>query len=201
MRWRLHLNCTQIITLSFLCVILIGAGLLSLPIASRTHAWTPFTDALFTSCAATCVTGLTIYDTYSHWNGFGQIVLLVLIQIGGLGFMTVMSFLSMITKRHISLHQRRLIMQAAGHIQLNGVLTLVRKIFIGTFIFEGIGAVLLASRFCRTMGMKEGIYYGIFHSVSAFCNAGIDLMGKYQPFSSFTLFQSDAMVQTVLMWD
>ena len=130
---------------------------------------------------------------------FGQIVLLLLIQIGGLGFMTIMCFFAIVTKRHMSLHQRKLIMQAAGHVQLSGVITLVRKILIGTFLFEGIGAILLSFRFCSKMGFWEGLYNAIFHSVSAFCNAGFDLMGRYSAFSSLTVFHSDPWVQGVIM--
>lgn len=190
---------TRLIAISFLVVILVGAILLSLPISSRDHTWTPFLDSLFTSTSATCVTGLVVYDTYTHWSMFGQIVLLLLIQIGGLGFMTIMCFFSIVTKRHMSLHQRKLIMQAAGHVQLSGVITLVRKILIGTFLFEGIGAILLSFRFCSKMGFWEGLYNAIFHSVSAFCNAGFDLMGRYSAFSSLTVFHSDPWVQGVIM--
>ncbi len=196
---RYRFTYTQIIALSFLAVILIGAFLLSLPISSRAREWTPFLDSLFTATSATCVTGLIVYDTFTHWSLFGQIVLLMLIQIGGLGFMTIMCFFAIVTKRHISLHQRRLIMQAAGHVQLSGVITLVREILVGTFLFEGIGTAILATRFCPQMGFWAGLYHALFHSVSAFCNAGFDLMGKYEQFSSFTLFQSDVIVQAVLM--
>lgn len=196
---RYKFSYTQLIAFSFLVVILVGALLLTLPISSRTHEWTPFVDALFTSTSATCVTGLIVYDTYTHWSLFGQLVLLLLIQIGGLGFMTIMCFFAMVTKHHMSLHQRKLIMQAAGHVQLSGVITFVRKILIGTFLFEGIGTILLAIRFCPKMGFWEGLYNAVFHSVSAFCNAGFDLMGKYEEFSSLTLFRSDALVQGVIM--
>jgi trk system potassium uptake protein TrkH len=196
---RYRFSYTQLIAISFIVVVLIGAFLLSLPISSRTHEWTPFVDSLFTSTSAACVTGLAVYDTYTHWSLFGQIVLLILVQIGGLGFMTIMCFFAIVTKHHMSLYQRRLVMQAAGHVQLSGVITLVRKILIGTFLFEGIGTVLLAIRFCPMMGFWEGLYNGIFHSVMAFCNAGFDLMGKYKMYSSLMLFQSDVLVQTVIM--
>ena len=190
---------TRLIALSFLAVILVGAFLLSLPISSRTHEWTPFLDSLFTATSATCVTGLVVFDTYTHWSFFGQIVLLFMIQIGGLGFMTLMCFFAIVTKKHMSLHQRKLVMQAAGHVQLGGVITLVRKILIGTFLFEGVGMVLLATRFCPKMGFWEGLYNALFHSVSAFCNAGFDLMGRYSKFSSLTVFHSDLVVQGVIM--
>ena len=190
---------TQSIAIGFLIMILVGAFLLSLPISSKEGEWTPFVDSLFTSTSATCVTGLVVYDTYTHWSLFGQLVLFVLIQIGGLGFITIMCLFSILARKHVSLHQRKIIMQAAGHIQLGGVMTLVRQLLIGTFLLEGIGAVLLAIRFCPQMGFWEGLYNAIFHSVSVFCGAGFDLMGKYQQFSSFTLFQSDYMVQGVMI--
>lgn len=198
-KYRYRLSYTQSIAISFVLMILVGAFLLSLPISSRTREWTPFLDSLFTSTSATCVTGLVVYDTYTHWSFFGQIVLLFMIQIGGLGFMTLMCFFAIVTKKHMSLHQRKLVMQAAGHVQLGGVITLVRKILIGTFLFEGVGMVLLATRFCPKMGFWEGLYNALFHSVSAFCNAGFDLMGRYSKFSSLTVFHSDLVVQGVIM--
>ena len=196
---RYRLSYTQSIAIGFLLMILVGAFLLSLPISSRERVWTPFLDSLFTSTSATCVTGLVVYDTYTHWSLFGQLVLFGLIQIGGLGFITIMCLFSILAKKHVSLHQRKIIMQAAGHIQLGGVMTLVRQLLIGTFLLEGIGAVFLAIRFCPKMGFWEGLYNAIFHSVSVFCGAGFDLMGKYQQFSSLTLFQSDYMVQGVMI--
>jgi trk system potassium uptake protein TrkH len=196
---RYRISYTRLIAVSFLALILVGAFLLSLPISSKSREWTPFLDSLFTSTSATCVTGLIVYDTYTHWSLFGQIVLILLIQVGGLGFMTIMCFLAIVTKKHISLHQRKLIMQAAGHVHLSGVITLVRKILIGTFLFEGVGAIILATRFCPKMGFWEGLYNAIFHAVSAFCNAGFDLMGKYEQFSSLTTFRTDYVVQGVIM--
>lgn len=198
-KYRYRLTYTQSIAIGFVLMILVGAFLLSLPVSSRTREWTPFLDSLFTSTSATCVTGLVVYDTYTHWSFFGQIVLLFMIQIGGLGFMTLMCFFAIVTKKHMSLHQRKLVMQAAGHVQLGGVITLVRKILIGTFLFEGVGMVLLATRFCPKMGFWEGLYNALFHSVSAFCNAGFDLMGRYSKFSSLTVFHSDLVVQGVIM--
>jgi trk system potassium uptake protein TrkH len=198
-KYRYRLSYTQSIAISFVLMILVGAFLLSLPISSRTREWTPFLDSLFTSTSATCVTGLVVYDTYTHWSLFGQLVLLFLIQVGGLGFITIMCLFSILAKKHISLHQRKIVMQAAGHVQLGGVMTLVRQLLIGTFLLEGIGAVFLAIRFCPKMGFWEGLYNAIFHSVSVFCGAGFDLMGKYRQFSSLTLFQSDYMVQGVMI--
>ena len=136
---RYRFSYTQSIAIGFLIMILVGAFLLSLPISSKERVWTPFVDSLFTSTSATCVTGLVVYDTYTHWSFFGQLVLFCLIQIGGLGFITIMCLFSILAKKHVSLHQRKIIMQAAGHIQLGGVMTLVRQLLIGTFLLEGIG--------------------------------------------------------------
>ncbi len=197
--FQYRLGYTRLIALGFFALILTAALLLMLPISSRSREWTPFFDALFTSTSAVCVTGLLVVDTYTHWSLFGQTLILILVQVGGLGFMTIMCFISALMKKHMSLHQRKLVMQAAGHVQLGGVITLVRKILIGTFLFEGVGTILLAIRFCPEMGFWEGLYNALFHSVSAFCNGGFDLMGKYGEFSSLIHFQSDVLVQSVIM--
>lgn len=196
---RHKLTYTQIIAGSFLLVIFAGALLLCLPVSSSVHEWTPFLDSFFTATSATCVTGLVVVDTYMHWSFFGQLVILALIQIGGLGFMTVMTMFTIFMHKRISLHKRRLLMQSAGYLQLNGVTTLIRKIIRGTILFEGAGTLLLATRFCPKMGFWEGLWNALFHSVSAFCNAGFDLMGKYGEFSSLTTFQSDIVVQLTVM--
>lgn len=192
-------NNMRLIAISFLGVILVGSLLLMLPFASREGVWTHPLDAFFTATSATCVTGLFIYDAYTHWSLFGQIVLLVLIQIGGLGFMTIMAVFTFFSKKQMPLHKRQLFMQSMGNINLSGVMSLTRNLFIGTFLFETAGAILLAIRFCPMMGFGEGLFNAVFHSVSAFCNAGIDLMGKYGQFSSFSYFREDIYVQTVLM--
>ena len=194
-----RLTYTQLIALSFLLLILAGAFLLCLPISSASHEWTPILDAAFTATSATCVTGLVVVDTYTHWSFFGQAVILLLIQIGGLGFMTVMTMFAIFTHKRISLHKRRLLMQSAGNLQLNGVTTLIRKILIGTLIFEGAGTLILATRFCPKFGFWSGLWSALFHSVSSFCNAGFDLMGRHWWFSSFTSMQSDWIVQITLM--
>ena len=177
---------TQIIVISFFCFILGGAFLLCLPISSRTHEWTPFIDALFTATSSSCVTGLVVVDTYTHWSPFGQALILCLIQVGGIGVMTSISLIALLLKRRISLGERRLIMQAAGSLKISGIAKLLHRIFIGTAIVEGTGAVILAFVFIPRMGFLTGLWNAVFHSVSAFCNAGIDLMGKYGQFSSLT---------------
>uniref|UniRef100_UPI0025C2B4CF potassium transporter TrkG n=1 Tax=Anaerofustis sp. TaxID=1872517 RepID=UPI0025C2B4CF len=191
---KTKLTYTQIIALGFFFIILIGGILLSLPISSRSGEATPFLNALFTATSATCVTGLVIYDTYTHWSVFGQIVIICLIQIGGIGFMTIITMFSIFLKRKIGLNERKLLMQSAGSIQIGGIVSMIMRIVKGTIIFEGIGAILLAIRFVPEMGIIEGIYNGIFHSISAFCNAGFDLMGKFEQFSSLTRYSNDTLV-------
>ena len=141
------------IVLGFLTIVLLGGILLSLPIASKAGVWTPFGNALFTSVSATCVTGLVVYDTYTYWSLFGQIVILLLIQIGGLGFMTMFCSLSIILKRRISISERRLMMQSTGTMQIGGMVRMVRHIVIGTACIEGLGAIFLATRFCPILGV------------------------------------------------
>ncbi|MCD8362449.1 MAG: TrkH family potassium uptake protein [Lachnospiraceae bacterium] len=193
-----RLSRTMMIMLGFLGIILAGALLLMLPFASRTGEETSFLGALFTSVSATCVTGLVVYDTWTHWTLFGQLVLLVQIQIGGLGFITIGSFAMMALGRRIGLKGRELIHESLNTLQLRGTVKLVRRIIIGTLCFEGIGAALLALRFAPEFGLLRGIYYGIFHAVSAFCNAGFDLMGCQEAYSSFTAYAGDPFVVFVL---
>ncbi len=194
-----NLSPTRIIALSFAIVILIGAVLLSLPIATDKAHETTILDALFTAISATCVIGMSPYDTYTHWTIFGQIVILILFQLGGLGIMSFMSMFSIFLHKKIGLQERILLVQTSGNIRLNGVVALLKKIFIGTFLFEAIGAVILAFAFYEEMGLKRSIYFGVFHSVSAFCNAGFDLMGFRDPFSSMTYYETNPLVCFTLM--
>lgn len=196
---KIKLTYAQTIALGFLTTILIGSILLSLPISSRTREWTPFINALFTSTSATCVTGLVVYDTYTHWSLFGQLVILMLIQVGGIGFMTIITLFSMFLKRNIGLRERRLIMQASGSMGISGIVKLIRRIAIGTLIFEGVGTILLTTRFYPEMGFMKGFYNALFHSISAFCNAGFDIMGKYSAFSSLTKYSSDVVINITIM--
>lgn len=183
---RNKLTYTQMIVLSFFLIILVGATILCLPISSRTKEWTPFLDAMFTATSATCVTGLVIYDTFSHWSVFGQVVILILIQIGGLGVMTCIAMIALFLKRRISLGERRLLMQSAGSLEISGIVKLILRILKGTIVVEGCGAILLSIAFCPQMGFIRGVWNAVFHAVSAFCNAGFDIMGKYGKFSSLT---------------
>lgn len=190
----------QMIALGYLVVILIGTLLLALPISNRNHLSPGFVNALFTATSATCVTGLVVFDTYSQWTVLGQLVILSLIQVGGLGFMTIITMFSFFLRRKIGLRERGLLRESVNSMYIGGIVRLTKKILVGTLFFEGLGAILLSLRFIPRMGLAAGIYNGVFHSVSAFCNAGFDLMGKYGKYSSLTSFSGDAVVcLTIIM--
>jgi trk system potassium uptake protein TrkH len=189
----------QVFALGFFAIIATGTLLLMLPIASRSGEWTNPLSALFTATSATCVTGLVVVDTYQHWTVFGQIVIITMIQIGGLGFITIGVLFSMFLRKRIGLDKRNLIQESVNSMTLSGVVKLVKKIIKGTIIFEGIGAVLLSIRFIPRMGFLEGLYNGIFHSISAFCNAGFDLMGKYEAYESLVEYAADPIVNMTIM--
>ncbi len=195
---NLKLTSTQVIALGFFVLILIGAFLLCLPISSRSGEWTSPLVTLFTATSATCVTGLVLYDTYTHWSIVGQLIILVLIQVGGIGFMTIITMLSVIIKRRIGLHERQLLVQSAGTLHLSGIVRLIKQIVVVSLCIEFIGAVLLSTRFCPQMGFWQGLYNAVFHSISAFCNAGFDLMGKYEQFSSLTNYVNDPIVNLTI---
>ncbi len=192
---------TRIIAMSFLLVILIGSLILHLPISSRSGEWTPFFNCLFTATSATCVTGLTVYDTYTHWSLFGQITILVMVQIGGLGLMSFITMFSIFTKRKITLHERKLLMQSSGNMRMSGVMRLLKRIIIGTFALEGIGAIAFMFVFIPKEGVLKGIYHSVFYAVIGFCNAGFDLTGEYQPYSSFVLpeYQFNLPLNIIMM--
>ena len=187
------------IAIGFFIIIIAGTFLLTLPISGRSGEWTNPVDALFTATSATCVTGLAVFDTYQYWSVFGQIVIITLIQIGGLGFITFGVGFSIFFKQRIGLARRNLIQESVSALKLAGVVKLVRKIIIGTAIFEGIGAVVLAIRFIPKMGFAVGIYNAVFHSISAFCNAGFDLMGRYEEYSSLTAYSGDIVINITIM--
>lgn len=198
-RWINRLSYTRTIALSFFGVIIIGSLLLMLPVSSRNGEWTPFLNALFTATSASCVTGLIVYDTYTYWSHFGQIVILLMIQIGGIGLMTLISTFAIFRKKKIGLHERILLKQSAGNTRISGMVRLVKQIILGTLLFEGAGAILLAIRFVPQMGAGRGVYYAVFHSISFFCNAGFDLMGYQGAFSSLTGYEKDVLVNVVVM--
>lgn len=171
------LSPVKIISLGYLITIAVGTLLLMLPISSKDGNMTNFIDSLFVSTSATCVTGLVPFDTYTHWSIFGQVVILLLIQIGGLGFMTIITLFLMMFKKNIGLYNRTILMHSAGSYNISEIGTLIKRILKGTLLFEGIGTIILALAFTKDMGFGQALYYGLFHSVSAFCNAGIDILG------------------------
>ena len=191
------LSAMQLIALGFVILILAGPRLLMLPISARDGQSTPFTTALFTATSASCVTGLVLVDTYTHWSMFGQLILLLLIQIGGLGFITFGILISMILRRKIGLRERGWIKESFNVLDIGGVVRLIRRILKGTLIFEGAGAVVLFFCFLPDMSLADSFYYSIFHSISAFCNAGFDLMGKFGS-SSFTAYYDNPVVTLTL---
>lgn len=189
----------QLIAIGFLIMITVGTIILMLPISSKTNEWTNFLTALFTATSASCVTGLVLCDTFTHWSLFGQIVLLILIQIGGLGFISFGVTVTLIVRGKLSLRTRTLIKDSVSTLDYDGAGKLVKLIMRGTLFVEGFGALLLSIRFIPEMGWVQGIYYGIFHSISAFCNAGFDLMGFRSPGSSMTHYVDDPLVNITLI--
>ena len=188
------LSYTKIVAGGYLLFLVIGTFLLMLPVASRSGEWTAFPDALTTATSASCVTGLIVFDTFTHWSLFGQIVLLFLIQIGGLGYMTIITLFSVLIGRKIGIRERGLLKESTNALQMGGLIALVKKAIFGTLIFEGAGALILFLRFLKYFPAGQAAWFGIFHSVSAFCNAGFDLMGTLEPYSSLTYFSSDPVV-------
>ncbi|MGN0658197.1 MAG: TrkH family potassium uptake protein [Emergencia sp.] len=189
----------QILAIGFALIILAGGILLSLPVCSRDGEGLSFLDGLFTSASATCVTGLVVCDTFSQFNHLGQLVILLLIQIGGLGFIGMAMTVSFLTGQKISIFQRSLLMESIGTPHIGGVVRTIRRMLLGTLLLESAGALLLAVRYIPRIGPGEGLWYGVFHAVSAFCNAGFDLSGRWDPFSSMTLFRNDPVVLITVM--
>lgn len=194
-----RVSVTQIIALAFLGIIATGSLLLTLPAASRSGQGAPFLTALFTATSATCVTGLTVVDTFTQWSGFGQGIILVLIQIGGLGFMTVVSMAFLLVNRRMGLKNRLILAQSFGIEQMDGILTLVRHVLIGTFSIELAGALILFVRFLSVTDPAHALWWGVFHAVSAFCNAGFDILGAVATGGSLTPFCTDLTVNLTLM--
>ncbi len=194
---RQRLTASRLIALSFLMPILAGTFLLFLPISSRAGEFTPFPDALFTATSATCVTGLSVYDTLSYWSSFGKAVILLLIQLGGIGCMTVVTLILNLLGARVTARDESLLMQSVGIINKRDVLHLVRRVALFTLCFEGAGALLLSFRLCTALGLSRGIVASIFTSVSAFCNAGFDLFGDLGA-GSLSYFAADPYVLGVL---
>jgi len=186
-----RLTPAQILVLGFAGVILLGAVLLMLPISSRAGTATPFLDALFTSTSAVCVTGLVVVDTGTYWSLFGQIVIMLLIQVGGLGFMTIATLFAIILGRRINLRERIVIQEALNQTSLEGIIKLTKQVIFFTFGIEGFFAVILGLRFSMDYGILKGMWFGIFHAISAFNNAGFDLIGD---FKSLTPYVGDVVI-------
>ena len=194
-----RLSSSQIIILGFVGAILTGCLLLMLPVATKDGQGASFFDALFTATSAVCVTGLVVQDTATYWSSFGQSIILLLIQIGGLGVVTIVAVISLISGRKIGLKQRSTMQEAIAAPAVGGIVRLTGFLVCTTLGMELLGALALAPVFCRDFGLLRGIWYAVFHSVSAFCNAGFDLMGVNAPYSSLTAYAADPVVNITIM--
>ena len=198
-RRKRRLTSFQIMILGFAGVILLGALVLMLPLSAARRAWTPFSQALFTSTSAVCVTGLAVQDTGTYWSSFGQGVILLLIQVGGLGVITAAVTFLMLSGKNISLQERSAMQDAISAPAVGGIVRLTRFILRGTFLVELVGALALLPAFCRDYGLR-GVWMAVFHSVSAFCNAGFDILGRTGTlYPSLTAYAADPLVNIVIM--
>ena len=195
---RYKKSTTRLIAFGFAVIILLGTILLTLPISVRSGKGN-LLNSLFTATSATCVTGLAVADTYQNWTTFGQVVILCLIQVGGLGFMTIGAFIAVLLKKRIGLQEREQLQESVNTLELAGVVRLVKKIVYRTFLVELLGAILLSFRFIPAFGPVKGIYFSVFHAVSAFCNGGFDLMGINEAYSSLVAFEGDVLVNLVIV--
>ena len=187
-------NPTKIIALVFAGIILLGTLLLTLPIASRSGVSCGLRPALFTATSATCVTGLVLYDTWTQWSGFGQTVIISLIEIGGLGFMSAASMVVFLFRRKVGLRQRMVMAQALSLTDMEGVVRLQKLVLLGSLSVQGVGALILMLRFLPKYGFATALKWGVFHAISAFCNAGFDIFGCITPGASLREFNSDPVV-------
>ncbi|MBR5520932.1 MAG: Trk family potassium uptake protein [Oscillospiraceae bacterium] len=190
---------SQIIIFSFLAMILVGTILLMLPISSRRREWTSFADALFTSTSASCVTGLIVKDTATYWSAFGQFVIICLIQIGGMGVVTMAIAISMASGRKIGLHQRQVMQDAISAQQVGGIVKMTGFIIKGSLLIELLGALAFSFVFIPEFGLLKGLWYSVFHGISAFCNAGFDLMGVKSNFSSLVDYTGNRIINITVM--
>ena len=195
-----RLSGAQTILLGFVILILAGAFLLMLPFSSRSGEWTSVTDALFTATSASCVTGLVLYDTWSHWTWFGQLVILSLIQIGGMGVVTMTTVLSKIVGKRLGLQARTTMQEAVSAPNLGEIMKYTRFIFLGCLIFEALGAIAMSPVFISEYGPLKGIWLSVFTSISAFCNAGFDLNGTHGEFSSMTPYMDNPIIVITLVF-
>ncbi len=198
-RVKKQLNPTQIIALAFAAIILVGTVLLSLPAATRSGVSCGIRPALFTATSATCVTGLVLYDTWTQWSGFGQTVIFLLIELGGLGFMSAASIVVFLLRRKVGLKQRMLMAQAMSLNDMQGVVRLQKWVILGSLSIQCLGALVLMLRFLPQYGLRQSVIWGVFHAVSAFCNAGFDIFGSIQPGQSIMPFNDDPVVCITLM--
>ena len=194
-----HWSSSQVIIFSFAAMILVGTILLMLPVSSRHGGWTPFLDALFTSTSASCVTGLIVQDTATYWSGFGQLVIISLIQIGGMGVVTMAIAIAIVSGRKISLRQRQTMQDAISAQQVGGIVKMTGFILKCSLLFEFMGAVAFSFVFIPEFGPVKGIWYSVFHAISAFCNAGFDLMGVKSQFSSLVSYTGNGIVNMTVM--
>lgn len=194
---KIRLSSAQIILLSFGAMILAGTLLLMLPVSSRTGQWTGFTDALFTATSASCVTGLVVKDTATYWSLFGQMVILTMIQVGGLGVVTMAMAVVMASGRKIGLFRRQTMQDAFSSTQIGGIMRLTGFVLKGCAIVELVGAMCYSFVFIPEFGPVKGLWYSVFHSVSAFCNAGFDLMGVKEQFSSLTSYETNGAIAVI----
>ncbi|KJB89362.1 ATP synthase subunit J [Paenibacillus sp. E194] len=197
---RFNLTPPRILVVGFAAIVLLGAFLLMLPISNADGIPLPFLDALFTSTSATCVTGLIVVDTGTHFTVFGQVVIMLLIQIGGLGFMTMATLFALALKKKISLKERLILQEALNQGSMEGIVRLIRKVILFAVCIEGTAAVLFSVRWAFDLPLGKAIYFGIFHAVSFFNNAGFDLFGSVSgPFSSLTSYVGDPIINLVSM--
>ena len=196
---RVRLSATQIIAIGFAVLILLGAGLLTLPAASKSGVSCGFFPALFTATSATCVTGLVLFDTYAQWSTFGQVVIITLIEIGGLGFMSAASTFVFLLRRKVGLRQRMVIAQALNLNDMDGVMKIQKLVLTGSLTVQGVGALILFLRFLPQFGFERALAWGVFHAISAFCNAGFDLFGYIAPGQSLIIFNDDPIICLTLM--
>ncbi len=198
-RFNIKLHPAQIIIIGFIILIIFGSVLLSMPFATRSGKPLHYLDALFTSTSAVCVTGLVVADTGTTFSLFGQIVIILMIQAGGLGVMTVMSFAFLLVGKRITLSERMIIKETFNEFELSGLVKIILKVLKVTLAAELLGAALLATRFIPAFGVDKGIFFSLFHAISAFCNAGFDLLGPVSaPYASFTMFANDPVVMLTL---
>ncbi len=189
----------QIIVLVFALLILAGALLLSLPVSAASGKPTPFLTCLFTATSATCVTGLSVVETGLHWSVFGQWVILVMIQIGGLGFMSIASIFFLVLRQKIGLKKRMVLAQALSMESMGGIVSMVKNVLLGTFAVEGTGAVILTICFVQRFPFLQALRYGVFHSISAFCNAGFDLLADVQYGGSLSYYALNPVLNVTIM--